>query len=289
MSNAVLSDHSRKFQNLRFVYPVVSRRSRGLSIGINVNPDKVCNFACPYCQVNRTGQPPSSDVNMDELLSELSFLMNLARNGEIWSTDRFRHTPTEYRRVNDIAFAGDGEPTTWSRLGEALSAISRLKNQFSLEEVKTIVLTNATLLGRKDVLDRLSKLKDGPYEIWAKLDAGTQEYFEYISGTKHKLDSICENIVTAGKQFELTIQSLFPTVNGDGPSNEEIAAFVARINDLTTRGSNLRLVQFYTTARRPSEDVIGMIDDTEMDRLGSIIRGRIDVPLEVYYGRQWDA
>ncbi|MDC1141537.1 radical SAM protein [Planctomycetota bacterium] len=289
MSNAVLSDHSRKFQNLRYIYPVVSRRSRGLSIGVNVNPDKVCNFDCPYCQVDRTGKAPPSDVNMDELLSELSLLMKLSTSGEIWSTERFRHTPEEYRRINDIAFAGDGEPTTWKALGEAIDAINRLKFQYDLEAIKTNVLTNATLLGREDVLERLAGLKAGPYEIWAKLDAGTQEYFEYISGTKHKLDTVCDNIVTAGQQFEITIQSLFPTVHGEGPSGSEIDAFTGRINSIAARGANLRLVQFYTTARRPSEDVIGMIDDAEMDRLGSSIQGQIDVPLEVYYGRQWDA
>ncbi|MEE9311046.1 MAG: radical SAM protein [Planctomycetota bacterium] len=288
MSNAFLSDHSRKFQDLRFIYPVVSRRSKGLSLGVNVNPDKACNFACPYCQVDRTVDGLPKAIELDDLLSELSFLMKLTKSGEIWSTERFRNTPEEFRRINDIAFAGDGEPTTWPLLGEAITAINRVKFQYDLEQVKTIVLTNATLLGRENVLTQLSALKDGPYEIWAKLDAGTQEYFEYISGGKQKLDNICDNIAQAGQQFEITIQSLFPTVHGKEPSGNEIDAFIERINDLTARGTNLRLLQFYTTARRPKSDVIGMIPDTDMDRLGSSIRGRVEVPVEVYYGRQWD-
>ena len=48
--------HPRTFQENRFVYPVLSRRSHGLSVGINLNPDKICNFDCIYCQVDRTSQ-----------------------------------------------------------------------------------------------------------------------------------------------------------------------------------------------------------------------------------------
>ncbi len=43
----------RNFLDNRFVYTVVSPRARGLSIGINMNPDRFCNFDCVYCEVNR--------------------------------------------------------------------------------------------------------------------------------------------------------------------------------------------------------------------------------------------
>ena len=43
---AAVRDHTRHFTDFTFVYPVISRRSRGLSIGVNLNPDKVCNFDC---------------------------------------------------------------------------------------------------------------------------------------------------------------------------------------------------------------------------------------------------
>src|SRR5438046_1249483 len=71
----VLSDHSRQFEELRFIYPVVSRRSRGLSLGVNVNPDKVCNFHCPYCQVDRTVPARDSTVDFDVMIGELDELI----------------------------------------------------------------------------------------------------------------------------------------------------------------------------------------------------------------------
>ncbi|GHV16314.1 hypothetical protein AGMMS49938_16200 [Fibrobacterales bacterium] len=47
------ADHSRTFSDFRFVYPVISRRAKGLSIGVNCTPNKTCNFNCIYCQVDR--------------------------------------------------------------------------------------------------------------------------------------------------------------------------------------------------------------------------------------------
>ncbi len=63
--------HDRTFDAYRFVYPVLSRRSRGMSVGVNLNPDKVCNFDCIYCQVDRTSQSETRFVEMDSLLVEL--------------------------------------------------------------------------------------------------------------------------------------------------------------------------------------------------------------------------
>src|SRR4051794_18845646 len=64
----------------RFVYAVISQRAHGLSIGINMNPDKRCNFDCPYCEVNRNLTARDSMVDLDVLAGELENL--LARTHE---------------------------------------------------------------------------------------------------------------------------------------------------------------------------------------------------------------
>jgi wyosine [tRNA(Phe)-imidazoG37] synthetase (radical SAM superfamily) len=68
--------HERSFDANRFVYPVLSRRSRGLSIGVNLNPDKVCNFDCIYCQVDRTTQSETRFVELDALTAELEHCLH---------------------------------------------------------------------------------------------------------------------------------------------------------------------------------------------------------------------
>src|ERR1700686_4558724 len=103
--------HQRKFQANRFVYPVLSRRSGGISLGVNLNPDKICNFDCIYCQVDRTRQSETRFVEMDALLLELEAMLRLVSSGELYESDEFAGTPAPLRRLNDIALSGDGEPT----------------------------------------------------------------------------------------------------------------------------------------------------------------------------------
>ncbi len=287
-TGTVLSDHSRSFDRLRFAYPVVSRRSQGLSLGVNVNPDKVCNFHCPYCQVDRTVAPRDLQVDFDVLVAEMDELIGLAASGAIWKHPRFAATPAPLRRINDIAIAGDGEPTTYERLGEVIAAAHELKLKHGLPGIKTILITNATRLAEPEVLEGLEELRRGPYEIWAKLDAGTQRYFELVNGTGMLLRQIVKNISVAARMFDVTIQSLFPTTGGVGPDEAEIEAYCGRLNEILARGGNLKLVQVYTTARRPSDSHVGMLPDAELDALAAGVRAKVNVPVQSFYGRQWE-
>jgi wyosine [tRNA(Phe)-imidazoG37] synthetase (radical SAM superfamily) len=256
---------------------------------LNVNPDKVCNFDCPYCQVDRSVPPRDTKVDFEVLVAEIDGLLAMAASGAIWQHGKFKNTPEQFQRVNDIAFAGDGEPTTYPRLGEAICEVKRLREKHGLGDAKIIVLTNALLLNRPQVLAALEELRGSHYEIWAKLDAGTQDYFEFIAGRKLSLQRVVDNITQAGQQLELTIQTLFPTLDGDDPGEDEFAAYAERINEITAAGANLRLLQLYTTARRPAQQRIGMIDDARMDEIGAFIASKVDVPVEVYYGRHCDS
>ena len=292
VKHAILSDHARQFDELRFAYPVVSRRSKGLSIGVNLNPDKVCNFHCPYCQVDRTTPARDKIVDFDLMLEEVDYLLSLAQSGEIWAHPRFAATPAGLRRINDIAFAGDGEPTTYERLGEAILGVNELRLRNAQPHLKTIVITNSTRLGEPEVLAALEHLKAGPYEIWAKLDAGTQGWFEKVNGTPMLLRHVVKNIAAAARRFEITIQSLFPTIDGAGPGADEISAYIGRLQEVLNAGAKLKLIQVYTTARKPADTGIGMLSDAGLDEIAARVKSvmsEVPVAVEVYYGRQWDA
>ncbi len=288
MKTNVLSEHSRQFETLRFAYPVVSRRSRGLSLGLNVNPDKVCNFDCPYCQVDRTSKGRDKSVDFETMLAEIDGLMALAQSGEIWQHPRFAATPPAMQRFNDIAFAGDGEPTTYLRLGEAIAAVHALKQRHGLQQVKTIVLTNGTMLHSDIVRARMGELAAGPYEIWAKLDAGTQAYFEVVDGTTRKLDRTLAGITAQARELDVILQTMIPTIDGQDCGDEEARAIGDRVAQIKRDGGRLLNVQVYTTARRPADSRIGMVADKRLDELAAIIQGRTDVPVTTYYGRMWE-
>lgn len=288
MKTNVLSEHSRQFETLRFAYPVVSRRSRGLSLGLNVNPDKICNFDCPYCQVDRTTKGRDKTVDFEAMLAEIDGLMAMAQSGEIWQHPKFAATPAHLRRFNDIAFAGDGEPTTYLRLGDAIREVHRLKQRHGLGTVKTIVLTNGTMVHSDVVRKRMAELAAGPYEIWAKLDAGTQPYFELVDGTTRKLDRILEGITALAREMDVIIQTMIPTIDGRDCGEAEAAAIGDRIAAIAAQGGRLQMVQVYTTARRPANARIGMVADKRLDALAAVIQGRTKVPVQTFYGRMWE-
>src|SRR5436305_13788551 len=126
---ALHTHHPRRFEENKFVYPVLSRRSGGISIGVNLNPDKVCNFDCIYCQVDRRSEAETQFVETGQLFAELDAMFGLVTSGEIYRDPRFAAVPPELRRLNDVAFSGDGEPTTYRNFDEIIAEAAALKTR----------------------------------------------------------------------------------------------------------------------------------------------------------------
>src|SRR4051812_36713452 len=139
----LFTQHSRSWQTNRYVYPVISRRSKGLSIGVNLNPDKACNFDCVYCSVDRTLPAKERGVDLEVLGAELGHLLDLAASGELFAHGPLGETPTALRRLNDVAFSGDGEPTSFPRFGDACRLAAELIAARGLA-CKVVTITNAT-------------------------------------------------------------------------------------------------------------------------------------------------
>ena len=68
--------------NNRFVYAVISQRAHGLSIGVNLTPDKQCNFDCVYCEVNRDAPAKELKAHVKVMSAELEHLLRLAFEGK---------------------------------------------------------------------------------------------------------------------------------------------------------------------------------------------------------------
>ena len=275
--------HSRAWRNNRYVYPVISRRSRGLSIGVNLNPNKVCNFDCIYCCVDRTVPAAITEVDMGVLEAELDQMLSWAAMGEIFSAAPFDQTPPELRRLNDVAFSGDGEPTAFPGFGAACELAARLLEKHRLGQAKIIVITNATLLHRPAVAAALDFLDAHNGELWAKLDAGTEPYYRLVERTSIPLSRVLDNIAATGLQRPIVIQSLFMQINGAGPDTEEIEAYVQRLKDLVSAGCRIKLVQVYTVARQTAETNVTPLLDNALDDIAQRVAG-IGVKTETHYG-----
>ena len=279
----LFTQHSRSWQTNRYVYPVLSRRSKGLSIGVNLNPDKVCNFDCVYCCVDRTQPATLKDVDLGILETELDHLLGLACTGEIWQSPPFDATPPQLRRLNDVAFSGDGEPTSFPGFSDASRLAARLIHKHSADQTRLVVITNATLLQRPAVAAALAFLDEHNGEIWAKLEAGTEGYYRLIERTSIPLRRVLDNILSAGRIRPIVIQSLFMRVKGVGPSEHEIEQYITRLEELAAAGCRIKLVQVYTVARQTTEAYVTPLDDHEVNAIGDKVR-RAGFVTETYYG-----
>ena len=276
--------HERTFEANRFVYPVLSRRSGGISLGVNLNPDKVCNFDCIYCQVDRTSQSETTFVETEQLLAELDATLELVTSGEIYETERFKDTPESLRHLNDIAFSGDGEPTTYKNFDELIAQCAEVKQQHELTDVKMVLITNASMFHRPHVVRGLEILDANNGEVWAKLEAGTDAYYQLIERTPIPFRQILDNITAAASIRPLVIQALFMRVHDEPPPPAELEAFCDRLNEITTAGGRLKLVQVYTVARQPAESFVAPLDDAAVDSIVQLVQERTELPVLGYYG-----
>ena len=261
-------DHRRELGANRYVYAVVSRRARGVSIGVNLNPDKACNFDCPYCQVDRTTPGGPSRIDVADLAAELEDLLRRA-SGDLWAAPPFDTVAPELRRVVDVAFAGDGEPTTPPEFPAAARAAHEARDRLA-PGVPLRLLTNATLFHKERVRAALAEF-DG---LWCKLDAGTEAHFRVVDGTRLPFRRILDNLLLVARDRPVVLQSLFLTLDGASPDDAEITAWVERMREIVEQGGRIEHVQVYTVARTPADPRVGALSQDRLQTIAAAARAK---------------
>lgn len=267
------ANHSRLSEFDRLVYPVISRRSGGLSLGINLNPDKRCNFDCVYCQVERTDDQPVAEPSLVQLEQELRHWL-----GSI-SADGYRGYP-----LRDIGLAGDGEPTTVRILPQVLQLLLDLKQEFALPDaVKLVLFSNATGLDRKDLAPLWAPFYQAKGEVWCKLDYWDALSLQQLNRTSVPFERLVGKICDFGREHPLVLQSCFFNWQGQEQISAGYPGYVALVQRLLDAGVQLQKIQAYTLARQPAEAEAGPWSDAQMDQLAASLRRNLALPVELFY------
>jgi len=215
--------------------------------------------------VDRTIPGGPRQIDLDRLAGELDGLLGFVSDGSLWDRAPFNTAALHLRRVGDISFAGDGEPTAAREFMESVARVVEVRDRHDLKDVRLSLLTNATLFHRANVQKGLNVLDSAGGQVWAKLDAGSQEWFERVDGTQLSLDRIMDNIILAAQRYRVVIQSMFHAFNDEGPSDEEIAAWVDRLSTVVTAGGTIEEVQVYTVARTPADASVKALSAERLD------------------------
>lgn len=260
-----VSDHSRDSAGLTYVYPVVSRRAGGVSIGINLNPNNACNWRCVYCQVPDLKRGSAPPIDLSRLEQELRGFIDLLLHGDFMRSK----VPEGARQIVDIAFSGNGEPTSAQEFPAAVELAGRVLRETGLAGKVTIrLITNGSLVGRSLVQEGLRRLGELGGEAWFKVDAGTAEGYHRINNVELTPESVVRNLRLCASLCPTWVQTCLFALDGEGPTEREVEAYIQVLVKAGIEG--LAGVHLYGLARPSLQPEASRLSRLPTDRLSAI-------------------
>jgi wyosine [tRNA(Phe)-imidazoG37] synthetase (radical SAM superfamily) len=239
-------NHDRDSAAMTYIYPVVSRRAAGVSVGVNLNPNSACNWACVYCQVPGLTRGTAPDIDQVLLEAELRTMLTDIVHGDFMQT----RVPAGVRRLNDIALSGNGEPTSAKVFPQVVGLIGRVMADFDLAgRIKLVLITNGSLVDRPRVQVGLRNMAKLNGEVWFKFDSATTSGMRTINQTRISPDKQFERLGIAAQLCPTWLQTCMFALDGTPPSEVEQAAYLAAVSRIRQQRIPVQGVLLYGLAR----------------------------------------
>lgn len=282
MSNPDLdvTDHSRDSAGLRYVYPVVSRRAGGVSVGINLNPNNACNWRCIYCQVPELKRGTAPRIDLVLLEQELRGFLQELLHGDFMQ----RRVPEGARRINDIALSGNGEPTSAKEFEQVIALIGNLRQELALPaHIKLILITNGSLMHRKNVQQGLRQMAQLNGEVWFKIDRASKAGIQRINSTRTSMAKVRENLATAIALCPTWLQTCWFMLDGEPPGKQDEDDYLDFLAALIRDNIKPEGVLLYSLARptlQPEAPKLAALPTQQLEAFAARIRA-LDVEVKV--------
>lgn len=249
--NLNVIDHARDSAGLHYVYPVISRRAGGVSVGINLNTNNACNWRCVYCQVPDLKLGTAPPVDLVLLEEELrNFLQELLHGNFLQ-----QRVPEGARRINDIALSGNGEPTSAKEFVQVIALIGRLKKELVFPaHIKLVLISNGSLMYRSDVQEGLRQMAQLNGEVWFKLDRASAAGMHSINNTRIAMENVRNNLASAIGLCPTWLQTCWFEMDGLAPAKQDEDDYIEFIAGLLRDSIRPQGVLLYSIAR-PSHQV----------------------------------
>ena len=246
MKQLAENDHSRDSAGMTYVYPVVSRRAGGVSIGINLNPNNACNWRCIYCQVPNLVRGSAPAVDLVLLERELRGFLDAVLHGDFM----LQRVPEGSRHLEDVAFSGNGEPTSAREFRQALELVLKVLEEKELRgRIKLRLITNGSLIDNQPVRSAIELLGQNDGEVWFKLDAGSKDAIFRINGIHLDPEVAAKRLCCCAELCQTWVQTCCFAQDGFAPSEAELNAWLGVLMQAKDR---LAGVHLYGLAR-PSQ------------------------------------
>ncbi len=272
------NDHRRDSAGLLYVYPVVSRRAGGVSVGINLNPNNACNWACVYCQVEnlqRGGPPP---LDLPRLKRELAGFLDDLLHGDFM----VRHVAPEARQLKDIAFSGNGEPTSAPEFLAAIRCVREVLYSVGLAgKLPVRLITNGSLLHRAEVQQGIAELAAMGGEVWFKIDRAQADEVAEINGIQQALDKTARHLAICADLAPTWVQTCWFALDGVAPSTASRQAYCDLLRPLAAQISGVHLYGLARPSMQPQAPRLSRLPANELEAFAGQIEKETGIRVSV--------
>ena len=277
MSVLTIHDHSRDAAGYIYVYPVISRRAGGVSVGVNLNPNNACNWACIYCQVPDLIRGNAPPIDLALLETELRSFLHQVVNGN-WLA---RNVPKDARMLQDIAFSGNGEPTSAREFPQVVTLVGQLLDEFGLlGSIKVRLITNGSLMLRKPVQDALDALSQINGEVWFKVDRATPAGMALVNQVDGNMAGIRRRLRACAAHCPTWIQTYWFNLDGKSPSDAEFDAYLGLVSEMREVIAGVHLYGLARQPMQPGAERLSAMPAETLETYGEQVR-KLDIPVNV--------
>ncbi|CAM8270921.1 radical SAM protein [Candidatus Methylopumilus planktonicus] len=259
-----IHDHSRELSGLKYIYSVISRRAGGLSIGVNLNVNNACNWQCIYCEIpNLTrGSPPP--IELDVLEDELRFFLHEIIHGDYME----KNVAIEDRHLKDIAFSGNGEPTSAEEFPQVILIVKKILEEFNLlHKIKIRLITNGSLMHKESVLEGIQLLANMNGEVWFKVDAALEESTKVINQVNIKPQQAIDRLKRCSEICPTFVQTCIFTIDNKEPNNKEIDAYIKLIDSAKKSIKGVHLYGIARPSMQPEAYRLGRVNINVLENI----------------------
>lgn len=269
-----VADHNRDVSGMRYIYPVVSRRAEGVSIGINLNVNNACNWRCVYCQVPNLARGTPPPIALDVLEQELRSFLSYVLHGDFMQ----RYVAEGDRHLQDIAFSGNGEPTSAKEFPQVVHIVETVLGEFGLLDknlpnpIKVRLITNGSLIDKPSVLDSIRQLAKCNGEVWFKLDAGSAEGIARINDVNLNPQSHIARLKKCAAVCPTFIQTCMFELDGLAPSDTDISAYLGLITQVKDCVQGVHLYGLARPSMQAEAERLSRLPNAWLEALAERIR-----------------
>ena len=271
----------RDYHGRSWVYMLLSGQTRGLSLGVNLSPSGVCDYRCPYCDTPKATALDLVPVDVPGLASELEATLEFIASGQVLRQPGYSRFPPELLTLRQVMLSGEGEPTLCPNFVDVVETLVHARSRGRYPFFKLVLETNGSGLERPEVQQALELFIERD-EVWVKLDAGTDQQFQFMSGVDMPFSGVLSRILELGRRRPVVIQSLFARVNGSPPTGCEIDAYLGRLSQLQEQGAVIQRVQIHSVMNSIASSRCSHLPLASLSEIARLVRRKVGVEAEVF-------